>query len=154
MSDIKIKNGLVVDEYGNKRWYKNNLLHREGDLPAVETSVDGKQWWINGQLHRDNDLHAVEYSNGDKEWYQYGELHREKAPAKFMFGNKYWMQHNKKHREDGPAVIYTSGKKKWWINGEELSQEAFNHYVEMKKLNEQLKKGLINKNNNKKIFKL
>jgi len=25
-----------TDEYGNKRWYKNDELHRDGDLPAVE----------------------------------------------------------------------------------------------------------------------
>jgi hypothetical protein len=30
-----MKNGLEIDEFGDKRYWKNNLLHRE-DGPAVE----------------------------------------------------------------------------------------------------------------------
>ena len=31
-----MKNGLIINDYGEKYWYKEGLLHREGDLPALE----------------------------------------------------------------------------------------------------------------------
>ena len=34
-----MKNGLIIDEYGNKYWYLNDQFHRE-DGPAVPI-VDG-----------------------------------------------------------------------------------------------------------------
>ena len=39
-----MKNGLII-EYGNKYWYKDDLLHREGDLPAIEYSNGTKYWY-------------------------------------------------------------------------------------------------------------
>jgi hypothetical protein len=37
----------------------------------------------------------IECDNGDKVWYKYGKL----------------------HREDGPAVIYSNGRKEYYLNG-------------------------------------
>jgi len=37
---------MEIDEYGNKRWYLNGLLHRE-DGPAVEYADGNKEWWLN-----------------------------------------------------------------------------------------------------------
>lgn len=51
-----MKNGLVINEFGSKRWYLNGKIHRE-DGPAVE------------------------YDSGDKFWYKKGTLHREDGPA-------------------------------------------------------------------------
>jgi hypothetical protein len=62
-------NGLVVDEYGTKRWYKDDLLHRDGDLPAIEYANGDKEWWVEGKRHRDGGLPAVEWSNGQKQWW-------------------------------------------------------------------------------------
>ena len=45
-----------------------SLLHRDGDLPAVE-------WYMNGKMHRENDLPAVEFA-GTKKWYVSGRLYR------------------------------------------------------------------------------
>jgi len=71
-----MKNGLIIDKYGNK-WHMNERyvegcmltaknLHRE-DGPAFE-NVDGdKSWYIHGKCHRE-DGPAVEFANGDK-WY-------------------------------------------------------------------------------------
>ena len=58
---------------GRTEYYKNGLLHREGDLPAVvcynkygETDL---KWYKNGLLHREEDLPAVTSKNGAKKWY-------------------------------------------------------------------------------------
>jgi hypothetical protein len=58
---------VKIDEYGTKRWYINNKLHRE-DGPAVECADGYKAWYINGKLHRENGP-AAEYADGDKCWY-------------------------------------------------------------------------------------
>jgi len=62
-----LKNGLVVDAEGNKRWYKDSLLHRE-DGPAVEWRDGSKMWFQNGAYHR-VDGPAIEWVNGVKIWW-------------------------------------------------------------------------------------
>jgi hypothetical protein len=42
-----MKNGLIIDEYGNKYWYLNGLLNRT-DGPAIEYSNGTKYWYLNG----------------------------------------------------------------------------------------------------------
>ena len=54
---------------GGIEHYQNDVLHRLNG-PAIEYYDGDKQWWINGQLHRDNDLPAVE-SLEVKKWYQH-----------------------------------------------------------------------------------
>ena len=96
-----MKNGLIVDQYGTKYWYKNDLLHRE-DRPAIEYVDGSKFWYLHGKFHRE-DGPALEWADGYKEWYIHGE----------------------RHREDGPAQEYADGTKYWWIHGKVLSQEDF-----------------------------
>jgi hypothetical protein len=43
-----MKNGLEIDQYGNKRYWKNNLLHRE-DGPAIEYFDGEKHWFLNDE---------------------------------------------------------------------------------------------------------
>ncbi len=90
---------MKTDEYGNKRWYLNDKLHRE-DGPAVEWADGDKYWYLNDELHRE-DGPAVEWADGDKAWYLKG----------------------KRHREDGPAIEFASGTKSWYLNGEEVTEE-------------------------------
>jgi len=81
-----------IDKEGTKRYYVNNVLHRE-DGPAVE------------------------YANGDKWWYKNGELHREEGPAiEHPNGNKFWYKNGMSHREDGPAAEFADNSKTWWLN--------------------------------------
>ena len=61
---------VKVDDYGTKRWYLDDNLHRE-DGPAVEYVNGNKLWFLNDKLHR-TDGPAVEYANGNKEWYLNG----------------------------------------------------------------------------------
>ena len=109
------KKGPAIEYYkGIKIWAINGLLHRSGNLPAIECPNENNEYWEDGQryliqengtkefidlqgkLNRLKDLPAVEYPNGDKEWWRWG----------------------KRHREDGPAVIY--GNKQFWFEDGEF----------------------------------
>jgi hypothetical protein len=99
-----------IDLGGNKSWYLNGELHRDGDLPAVVRANGYKEWWINGMLHRDNDLPALIKANGDKEYWINRELHRSNdLPAiELANGDKRWYVNGKKHRDNYlPAIEYT-----------------------------------------------
>jgi len=41
-----MKNGLIVDEDGTEKYYKDNKLHRE-DGPAVIYKNGTEEWWLN-----------------------------------------------------------------------------------------------------------
>ena len=56
-----------VNEYGTKRWYLNDKLHRT-DGPAVEYVSGSKEWYLNGNLHR-TDGPAMEWTDGTKRWF-------------------------------------------------------------------------------------
>jgi len=48
----------------------------------------------------------------------YDKLHRLDGPAIiFSSGTKKWWVNGKKHRLDGPAVTTNLGTKQWWVNG-------------------------------------
>jgi hypothetical protein len=99
-----MRNGMIRDDQGNKRWYHNGLRHR-----------------TNGP--------AIEYANGERIWYQNNQLHRTNGPAiEFAYGDKAWYQNNKRHRTDGPAVEYTDGYKAWWFKGVEYD---FNDWLNL-----------------------
>lgn len=100
------KHNKYINKYKNKVdsknnvWYQNGKVHRENDLPAMETEY-GKGWALNWKLHRDNDLPAVEFKNGLKAWFKDGVL----------------------HRNDGPALLWEEhGVKEYWFNGRKKSQ--------------------------------
>ena len=83
MLDIPNKNGCYITEKGNKFYYNNNLLHRDGDLPAMEFGDGSKQWYRNGLRHR-IDGPAIEYSNGKKRWFLFIKEYSECAYEKIM----------------------------------------------------------------------
>jgi hypothetical protein len=95
-----IKYIVIVDDYGTKRWFLNDKLHRE-DGPAVEYT-DGRNWYLNGKLHR-VDGPAMECYNG----------------------SKYWFLNDKFHRTDGPAIELPSGTKYWFLNGVEYTESEW-----------------------------
>lgn len=94
---VKLFEYHLIDESGNKYWYKNGNLHRDDDLPAL-ISLNGtyESWYKNGNLHRDNDLPAIIFSNGGKKWYKNGVLDRD---------------------NDLPSVISSNGSKYWYKSG-------------------------------------
>jgi hypothetical protein len=104
-------------------YFLNDVLHRDGDLPAVEHANGDKEWWVNGERHRDGDLPAIERAN-DREWWVNGERHRDAGAPAFERANgdkEYWVK-GKRHRDGGaddgaPAVDGVNGHKEWWENG-------------------------------------
>ena len=92
---------------GEKWWIKNGLMHREGNLPAIENKIGENEYWIedqkyilqengtkefidfHGNLHRDSGLPAIEYSNGDREWWLFGKRHRLDGPAVIIGDKKF-----------------------------------------------------------------
>ena len=129
----------LTNQWGDKRWYKNGELHRDGGPAVVRGNIE--EWYQNGLLHRDGGP-AVEIKNGTKYWYQHGKLHRDDGPAVITLfpkteswyqngllhrdggpamtteTEKAWYQHGKLHRDDGPAVEYSDGKKVYYKHGE------------------------------------
>ena len=78
----------IVEDSGNKFWYRNGKLHRE-DGPALEYANGTKFWYRNGKLHRE-DGPAVECANGIKFWYLNDKGYTEseyKAESKFWYLN-------------------------------------------------------------------
>jgi hypothetical protein len=48
-----LKDGPIEYQDGDKRWYLNDLLHREGG-PAIERPDGSEYWYLNGRLHRED----------------------------------------------------------------------------------------------------
>ena len=67
-----MKQGLIIDENGDKAWYLNDQRHRI-DCPACEWSDGTKAWFLNGKFHRE-DGPAMEDNDGYKAWYLNGKL--------------------------------------------------------------------------------
>lgn len=111
-----------------KEWYRNGIMHREMDLPAIEwNSGKYKEWHINGQLHREGDLPAVVGYDGCKAWFKFGLRHREgDLPAIVQESvSESWWVNGRRHRENGlPAVIESSGLKEWWVDGVLVRKEV------------------------------
>jgi hypothetical protein len=39
----------VINANGTKKWYQNDLLHRDNDQPAVIYANGAKEWYKNGK---------------------------------------------------------------------------------------------------------
>ena len=53
----------VKEYWGNTEYYKNGVLHRDGDLPAVISARGDLEYYKNGKRHRDNGVCSW-YKNG------------------------------------------------------------------------------------------
>lgn len=78
-------------------------------------------------------------------WYKDGVPHREDGPAVESSYSKEWYLNGKTHREDGPAVEFSGGSKRWFLYGEELTEEEFGIWLSKKNLNEKLNESLCSK---------
>jgi hypothetical protein len=90
-----MKEGLIINEYGSKRWYHNNELHNENG-PAFEMPIHKyKAWYQHGKLHR-VDGPAVEYGECDDDyraWYYEGEkvyCYSQEEFEKFLRFKAFW----------------------------------------------------------------
>jgi hypothetical protein len=69
-------NGEYTSYYGNKYFYVNGQLHRDGDLSVIIRPNGTQSYYKNGLLHRDGDLPAVIYPDGTKEYFVNGKCYR------------------------------------------------------------------------------
>jgi len=105
-----MKNGLQIDDIGNKFYLQNGVYHRE-DGPAIEWHTGEKEWYVNGLSHREN------------------------GPATDYISTKRWVIDGKLHRLDGPAIEDADGNKRWFFHGEEInctSQEEFERIIKLR----------------------
>jgi len=63
-------NGLHINKFGDKMWYKNGFLHRLNGPASI--FINSKYWYCNGLKHR-LDGPAVEDAIYNK-WYYFGDL--------------------------------------------------------------------------------
>jgi len=76
-----------------------------------------------------NDVYEIRFNHLFHAWYLNGRLHRVGHPAIICSdGSKSWYLHGRLHRLDGPAIEWSTGYA-WWIDGCELTEEEFNHYI-------------------------
>jgi hypothetical protein len=111
--------GMVTSVHGDKEWYANGKLHREGNQPAVIRANGAQVWYVHGELHREDDQPAVIRANGDQLWYVHNKLHREGDQPAIVYanGDREWYVNSKLHREgDQPAVVYANGDREWYVN--------------------------------------
>jgi hypothetical protein len=102
-------------------YYLNSRIHRDGDLPAIISSVGQKYWMKNGRFYRDGDLPVIE-DNGYHHWFdQLGRRHRDGGlPAIVRPTSRGWYK-NGEHYRDGnlPHEEYDDGRKFWWGTAED-----------------------------------
>lgn len=102
----------------------NDKLHSIGDAPAIVSHGEAF-WYRDGILHRDNDLPAVVRDSVDLfdlsaefqyEWWFEGKRHRQNSslPAAIgFFGSQVYYQHGKIHNDTGrPAIVIHPHDKK------------------------------------------
>jgi hypothetical protein len=77
-----MKNGIIINEWNEKLYFVNDLLHRD-DGPAFESgSRNSKEWYQHGLLHR-LDGPAIEWYFGDKVWFFHGKSINCKSQEEF-----------------------------------------------------------------------
>jgi hypothetical protein len=112
----------VISPDGLQRWFRNNVLHRDGDQPAV-IYRDGTQYWYqNGELHRDGNQPAIIFCDGTQKWYRFGVPARDndQPTAIYPNGTQEWSDgryrgYDQLHRDgDQPAVIRKNGHRMWY----------------------------------------
>jgi hypothetical protein len=105
-------------------WYKNGLIHRDGDQPAWITEDGECRWYKDGLIHRDNDLPAVVKDN-EQEWYSHGVLHRDNGePAIVSPRYKAWYVNGKRHRDENDLPAEEGPYHKYWLKNGDLHRDT------------------------------
>ncbi len=114
---------IVEKSYDYTKFYKmidgKKVLHRENG-PAIVSIFGDDEYYRNGLLHRDGDLPAfIDYRGKIQRYFKHGVMTREgDKPSEYNYGDiKYTNEKGETHRENGPAVITADGTEKWYFNG-------------------------------------
>ena len=114
---------IVEKSYDYTKFYKmidgKKVLHRENG-PAVVSIFGDDEYYRNGLLHRDGDLPAfIDYRGKVQRYFKHGVMTREgDKPSEYNYGDiRYTNDKGVLHRENGPAVITADGIENWYFNG-------------------------------------
>ena len=66
----KLEYRCVININKDIWYYKNNEIHRDGDIPALIWKSGARAWYKNGQCHRDNDKPSTIFPDGRMFWYE------------------------------------------------------------------------------------
>lgn len=100
----------------HRKWYKNGLLHRDNDEPAI-VKGNKKEWFLNGIHDRVNNLPAVCEFN-KKMWFKDGQLHSiNDHPAIINGSRQEWYNKNKLHRNNDLPAVIDKDIQMWYIDG-------------------------------------
>ena len=71
-------------------------------------------------MDRIGEIQCLIFGDKTEKWFKGKVLHRTDGPASIdVDGKQAWFKDGKKHRANNkPAVIYTSGTREWWVEGE------------------------------------
>lgn len=120
-------NDKPIIEDGVLKWYKEGVLHRDGDKPALINDNNSMKWYRNGMIHRDEDKPAViSIFNGIRKWFKYDKLHRDKdMPAVvYLSGYRAWYKNGQRHRDNHkPAIIWADNTAEYWVNNEKITEK-------------------------------
>lgn len=103
-----------------KEWYKDGLLHRDGDRPSAVWTNGSQFWYKEGKLHRDDDKPAMIYFDGEQKWHKEGKLHRDDDKPAIICANgtQEWYKNGLRHRGgDKPTVMFWNGNQEWHTEG-------------------------------------
>lgn len=132
-------------------WYKNGVLHRDGDLPARVEPTGYCEWWLEGnparpgggpnivhqdgtqewtdaqmRRHRDDDLPACITASGTQAWYQHGVPHRDGDKPAIISRDGLalrYFKNGKLQRTDGPALVERNGVTAWYVDDRALGAQ-------------------------------
>lgn len=101
---------------GGVFYFKDGLLHRDGNMPAIEYN-DGTLMYMQFGLLHNYKYPAIITNDGSKLYYYAGTLHNSFGPAVILAnGGREWWKGGARHNENGPAVDYGSFKH-YFLNG-------------------------------------
>ena len=112
------------EEYYSIEYYNEKGENDSGHGGPAMTFTEGGQagtmyWFKNGVIHRDDDLPAIINGDGSLTWCQNGKAHREGNFARMIYHEDckqhsfHWCIKGKAHREDGPANIWPIPMGQW-----------------------------------------
>lgn len=95
-----MKSNYITDKIGNKHHYNNEgLLHSIHDEPAVILESGERKWYYQGLLHREGNP-AIQIPGYENQYYEMGLKHRVDGPAiESIDGEEYWINGNQISKE-------------------------------------------------------
>lgn len=103
------------------------MKQSDGVRPVRTVGNNGVIEWRDehGKLHRTDGAAYEDPKANAKAWYIHGKLHREDGPAMDGPLGKSWYKNGQRHRVEGPAVEWADGRREWYRNGKEMTEDEY-----------------------------